>query len=107
MDPFRAHFLTEHNKAHKQNIHALNSHTHTLRIQFEYTQKQCMGVANEGIDIKYMGITLSMPHRPSPLTAGCLRNAEIIESPLPIGYSRSSVKMKAVTLKKWPSTNVK
>ena len=39
------------------NIHALNSDTHTLRIQYEYTQKQCVGVAIEGMDIWYMGLT--------------------------------------------------
>ena len=38
-------------KAHIPNIHALNSATHTLRIQYEYTQKQCMGVAIESMDI--------------------------------------------------------
>ena len=43
-------------KAHIPNIHALNSDTHTLRIQYEYTQKQCVGVAIEGIDIWYMGL---------------------------------------------------
>ena len=31
------------------NIDALNSDTHTLRIRYEYTQKQCVVVANEGI----------------------------------------------------------
>ena len=34
----------------------LISETHTLRIQYEYTQKECMGVAIEGIDIWYMGV---------------------------------------------------
>ena len=33
------------------NIDALNSDIHTLRIQYEYTQKQCDGVAIEGINI--------------------------------------------------------
>ena len=73
MDPFRAHFLTEHNKAHKQNIHALNSHTHTLRIQFEYTQKQVVGVAIEGMDIWYMGLIVTIkaqPHTSSWLRKG-------------------------------------
>ena len=42
------------NNPHIPNIDALNSDTHTLRIQ--YTQKQCVGVADEGIDIWYMGI---------------------------------------------------
>ena len=28
-----------------------------LRIQYEYTQKQCVGVAIEGMDIWYMGLT--------------------------------------------------
>ena len=41
---------------HIPNIHALNSDTHTLRIQYEYTQKQCVGVAIEGKDIWYMGL---------------------------------------------------
>ena len=41
---------------HIPNIHALNSDTHTLRIQYEYTQKQCVGVAIEGMDIEYMGL---------------------------------------------------
>ena len=43
-------------KAHIPNIHALNSDTHTLRIQYEYTQKQYVGVAIEGMDICYMGL---------------------------------------------------
>ena len=38
------------------NIDDLISDTHTLRIQYEYTQKQCVGVAIEGTDIWYMGI---------------------------------------------------
>ena len=42
--------------AHMQNIHALNSDTHTFRIQYEYTQKQCVGVAIEGMDIWYKGL---------------------------------------------------
>ena len=29
----------------------------TLRIHYEYTQKQCLGVAIEGMDIRYMGLT--------------------------------------------------
>ena len=40
---------------HIPNIDALISDIHTLRIQYEYTQmytqKQCVGVAIEGIDI--------------------------------------------------------
>ena len=51
-------------KAHIPNIDALNSDTHTLRIQYEYTQKQCVGVAIEGMDIWYMGLI-------------CPRNAKI------------------------------
>ena len=43
-------------KAHISNIHALNSDTHSLRIQYDFTQKQCVGVAIEGMDIWYMGI---------------------------------------------------
>ena len=43
-------------KARIPNTHALNSDTHTLRIQYEYTQKQGVGVAIEGIDIWYMGL---------------------------------------------------
>ena len=49
-------FKALYNKAHIQNIHALNSDTHTLTIQYEYTQKQCVGVAIEGMDIWYMGL---------------------------------------------------
>ena len=45
-------------KAHLPNIDALNSDTHTLRIQYEYTQKQCVGVAIEGTDILYIGLTI-------------------------------------------------
>ena len=41
---------------HIPNIDAPNSDTHLWRIQYEYTQKQCMGVAIEGIDIWYVGI---------------------------------------------------
>ena len=48
--------LTISYKAHIPNIHALNSDTYTLRIQYEYTQKQCVGVDIEGIDIWYMGL---------------------------------------------------
>ena len=43
-------------KTHIPNIHALNRDTLTLRIQYEYTQKQCVGVAIEGMDICYMRI---------------------------------------------------
>ena len=43
-------------KAHIPNIYALNSDTHTLRIQFEYTQKQCVGLTIEGMDIWNMGL---------------------------------------------------
>ena len=46
------------NKAHIPNIHALNSDTHALRIQYEYTTKQCVGVAIEGMDIWYMGLII-------------------------------------------------
>ena len=45
-------------KAIIPNIHALNSDTHTLRIQYEYTQKQCVGVAIEGMDIWYLGLII-------------------------------------------------
>ena len=41
---------------HIPNIHALNSDTHTLRIKYEYTQKQCVGIAIEGMDIWYMDL---------------------------------------------------
>ena len=44
-------------KAHIPNINALNSDTHTLRIQFDYTQNQRVGVGIENMDIWYMGIT--------------------------------------------------
>ena len=44
-------YNSDDNKAHIRNIHALNSDTHTLRIQYEYTRKQCVGVAIEGMDI--------------------------------------------------------
>ena len=70
----------EKGNAHISNIDALKSATHTLRIQFEYTQKQCVGVAIEGKDIWYMGITLSISHRPRPIAAGRKRNANIMES---------------------------
>ena len=43
-------------KAHIPNIHALNSDTHTMRIQYEYNQKQFVGVAIEGMDIWYVGL---------------------------------------------------
>ena len=43
--------------AHIAKIDTLNGDTNTLRIQYEYTQKQCVGVAFEGIDIWYMGVT--------------------------------------------------
>ena len=38
------------------NIDAVNSDTDTLRTRYEHTQKQCVGVAIEDIDIWYMGI---------------------------------------------------
>ena len=38
------------------NIDDLISDTHKLRIQYEYTHKQCVDVAIEGMDIWYMGI---------------------------------------------------
>ena len=41
---------------HIPNIHALNSDTHTLSIQYEYTQKQCVSVAIEGKDNWYMAL---------------------------------------------------
>ena len=44
--------------AHIPNIDALNNDTHTLRIYYEYIQKQCVGVAIEGIDIWYMGLII-------------------------------------------------
>ena len=44
------------NKALIPNIHALNSDTHTLRIQYEHTQKQFVGVAIESMDIWYMSL---------------------------------------------------
>ena len=47
-------------KAHIPNINALNSDTHTLRIQYEFTQKQFAGVVIEGKDIWYMGLTKIM-----------------------------------------------
>ena len=40
-------------KAHISNIHALNSDTNTLRIQYKYTQRQCVGVAIAGMDLVY------------------------------------------------------
>ena len=48
--------LVESYNHHIPNIDALNSDTQTLRIQYEYTQKQCVGVAIEGKDIWYMVI---------------------------------------------------
>ena len=47
-------------KAHIPNIHALNSDIHILRIQYEYTQKQCVGVAIEGMDIWYMAHNMGL-----------------------------------------------
>ena len=49
-------------KAHIPNIPTLNSDTHAFRIQYEYTQKQCVGVAIEGIDIWYMDLILPKPY---------------------------------------------
>ena len=48
-------------KAHIPNIHALNSDTHWLGIQYECSQKQWVGVAIEGMDIWYMGL-IGMTH---------------------------------------------
>ena len=42
---------------HIPNIDYLISDILTLRIQYKFTQKQCVGVAIEGMDIWYMGIT--------------------------------------------------
>ena len=39
------------------NIDTVNSDTHTLRIQYGYTQTQYDEGARDGIDIWYMGIT--------------------------------------------------
>ena len=39
------------------NIYALSSDTNILRIQYEYNQKQCVGVAIKGMDIRYMVVT--------------------------------------------------
>ena len=47
-------------KADIPNINALNSDTQALRIQYEYTQKQCVGVAIGGMDIWYMGLTSTL-----------------------------------------------
>ena len=44
------------NKAHIQNIHALNSDTHTLFLSKLILNSQCVSVAIEGIDIWYKGI---------------------------------------------------
>ena len=55
-------WISSFNKAHIPNIHALKSDTHTLRIEYEYTKKQCVGVAIEGMDIWYMGL-ISMSYR--------------------------------------------
>ena len=44
---------------HIPNIHALNSDTQTLRIQYVYTQKQYVGVAIEGMYIWYVGLTIT------------------------------------------------
>ena len=56
MRSFTSSPLFQVGKNHIPNIDALNSDTHTLRFQYEYTQKQCVGVAIEGRDIWYMGI---------------------------------------------------
>ena len=48
--------LVESYNHHIPNIDALNSDTHTLRIQYEYSQKQCVGVAIEGKDIWYLAV---------------------------------------------------
>ena len=45
---------------HKPNIDALVSDTHTLKIQYEYTEKQCVGAAIEGMDICYMAATFQI-----------------------------------------------
>ena len=58
LQPFSLYVFSQGHKAHISNIDALNSDTHTLRIQYVYTQKQCVGVAIEGMDIWYMGLTL-------------------------------------------------
>ena len=56
----------DHRKDAPPFIHALNSDTHTLRFQYEYTQKQCVGVAIEGRDIWYVGLIFIISS--SPLT---------------------------------------
>ena len=43
-------WITANYNPHIQNIDALNTDTHTLRIQSEYTQKQCVGVAIDGME---------------------------------------------------------
>ena len=50
-------------KAHIPNIHALNSDTHTLFLSILTLNSQCVGVAIEGMDIWYMGITTYELHQ--------------------------------------------
>ena len=40
------------------NIYALNSDTHTLFLSILILNSQCAGVAIEGMDIRYMGLTV-------------------------------------------------
>ena len=42
------------------NIDAISGALFTLRIQYEYTQKQCVGVAIEGMDIWYMSLITNL-----------------------------------------------
>ena len=43
---------------HIPNIDDLISDTQKLRIQYEYTHKQCVGVAIEGMDIWYTDLII-------------------------------------------------
>ena len=51
---------------HIPNVDALNSDTHTLRIQYGFTQKQCLVVAIESMDIWYMSLTRWLHTREIP-----------------------------------------
>ena len=73
------------------NIDALNSDTYTLRIRYKYTQKQFLGVANEGIDILYMGINFQVNLIPEPSSSSVSFQAPLKQSGVELFLTRPTI----------------
>ena len=70
-------------KTHIPNIDAISGALFTLRIQHEYTQTQCHEGARDIINIRYMGITISITIRSNitaPSLSWCKVKGEIFSS---------------------------